>query len=596
MDSRPVTDALYSHILCDLAPYLPDSVLRSSDDSKPAASGLAESERVTIREFASVALLNSITKKFQDEVPNEGPDSVALDKFHSANEHCDTWSVPSCDGSYSSEYDLELFGEFKRVLDRALHTPCDSLRENYPAFDWDSPLDWTRISHFAVNGPHMALGASDCSFLDKFENSTITFSREFLWDLYCNRVRRSDLWTGVEERRESLFGHELVDAAKLTFVPKTVSESRCICIEPALNIFFQKGVEFLLLGILDRYFGINLAWQQSKNAELARLGSIDRSFGTIDLSSASDTISLKMIKDVLPNDVLSHLLVLRSPAVKSGSETIKLNMISTMGNAFTFPLQTIIFASAVEAVYNCRGVPLRRPRGPNKIGNYGVNGDDIVVTRDCYDDVVRLLKILGFIVNSEKSFNEGFFRESCGSDYFIGTEVRGVYCKTLRTKQDYYSLINRLNRWSARHGIVLTSTIAWLTKRAGKFVFVPPSESDSAGIHAPMIIARPTKLRKKNLDGKPFFEGHFSYQFYFFVSSGVDPVDDVRYTPNGVFLAAVKGECRGGRLVRRSDQGRYVLRYGSIPCWDWPGVGVLSTGELFDSWIRIVSIVYGERL
>jgi hypothetical protein len=84
-----------------------------------------------------------------------------------------------------------------------------------------------------------------------------------------------------------------------------------------------------------------------------------------------------------------------------------------MGNGFCFPLETLIFASLCAVSYD----ELRlKP-------DFKVYGDDIIVRKSCAARVLELLTICGFKANTDKTFLEGPFRESCGAD-FEGEDVR----------------------------------------------------------------------------------------------------------------------------------------------------------------------------
>jgi len=100
-----------------------------------------------------------------------------------------------------------------------------------------------------------------------------------------------------------------------------------------------------------------------------------------------------------------------------------LEKFSSMGNGFTFELETLIFSAAVSAVYEMKGL----------VCTFGVDasvyGDDIIVRTEAAADVIAALKYIGFTTNSDKTFLNGYFRESCGGDYFNGVPVRGYYMK-----------------------------------------------------------------------------------------------------------------------------------------------------------------------
>jgi len=127
------------------------------------------------------------------------------------------------------------------------------------------------------------------------------------------------------------------------------------------------------------------------------------------------------------------------------------------------------------------------PRGVYE-GNFGVNGDDIIVPTRICGKVLRLLELLGFQVNEDKTFVEGPFRESCGGDYFQGKNLRGVYVKRLSEPQDLYAVVNQLNLFSTKTGIPLPETVQHVLSRV-RFLPVPFWENDDAGIKVPYSIA-----------------------------------------------------------------------------------------------------------
>lgn len=605
MASQSVSFALYSRCYLDCVQHL-------EPRDGPFGNGYPGSA-ADIKHVQATALIKAIVKKFEDEIDPAIPDSVALQKFLAANERCRNWQLPERvfvgEGAkreevFSSAYTSELLGEFRKILNGFFRNAGSEFqREKYLEFDWDNLLDWSKIEYFADNGPGASIGASGDSWIEKFSMSPLTYGREFLWSLFDSYTRRNPNRAVVEQLRDMRFGHVLSPTCNFATVPKNVTESRSICVEPALNMWYQKGVQSLMVSQLVKCFGLDLQNQQELNRELARLGSIDGRFGTIDLTSASDTIAWNMLKWALDRDVFGILNAIRSPTVTlPDGAVVDLHMMSTMGNAYTFPLQTAIFAAVVLAVYNCMGIPTVRPgrvvnrevdgklRAIRTLGNYAVNGDDIIVVREAYDTVLYVLDLLGFIPNKTKSFNEGYFRESCGGDYYRGHGVRGVYCKTLKTKQDHASLINRLNRWSSETGIPLTNTVQWLLGRIKQPLWIPYHESDDAGIKIPLSFIAPVKKRSF---GKPrqvdYQSGHTHY-----VSWRVVPYslkvgsDEWVFGPAATYYSALKGELRGERLTPRQRDTTYRDVRATTHRWDSDEVGhVLSEDEL-SSWIWAV--------
>jgi hypothetical protein len=208
---------------------------------------------------------------------------------------------------------------------------------------------------------------------------------------------------------------EIVTYNKISFVPKTARTLRTIAVEPLLNGFVQKGIDVYLRDKLKR-IGINLT-DQTRNQELARLGSTndsEDSYVTIDLKSASDSVSIGLVKSLLPEEWYYLLDSVRSVNYVSDDRKIKrYEKFCSMGNGFCFPLETLIFTAVCEAC------------GCGVAGtDYSVYGDDIIVRKRYADSVIRSLNKIGFRVNESKTFLKGPFRESCGADWFEGKNVR----------------------------------------------------------------------------------------------------------------------------------------------------------------------------
>jgi hypothetical protein len=440
-------------------------------------------------QVAMSSLAKSLLKKFHNDQTDKRRDDLALALFIECNERCRSYP-----GVQPRRLDEEyIIGEMKTWLWNFFN----------PATSYDNGISSREpfllnlsdiATHFGF-GAGSNIGASDTDFYSKLVLSSMSHTDPSLPILFRHAISIDKLWADLEFNRSARYGYEIVRGNRLSFVPKSKDISRTICTEPLLNMLFQKGIAGVLNGRLAEVTGIDFTLQPDRNIALARAGSEDGRYGTIDLSSASDTVSLTLLRDLLPREPLNWLLRCRSPlTVLPNGEELELHMISSMGNGFTFPLQTIIFTALVLAVYKIYGIKVERPRhskyiGSGSVGNFAVFGDDIVVERRVYDTVVRMLGLLGFTVNENKSFNQGHFRESCGADFWSGYNVRGVYIKTLRDDMDSYSAINRLNRWSARHGILLRRAVSYL--RAGcRFIGVPYDEADDAGIKIPLSVLR----------------------------------------------------------------------------------------------------------
>lgn len=212
-----------------------------------------------------------------------------------------------------------------------------------------------------------------------------------------------------------------IQAGRLDFVAKSAKTDRAIVVEPLLNTFVQQGIGLAIADRLARH-GQDIH-DSTRNARLAREGSLTGALATLDLSSASDTISKELVKHLLPYDWWELMLHARTSSVRYGDRLFELEKFSSMGNGFTFPLETLIFYALAVATCDDLGV-----RGP-----ISVYGDDIILPTEAAVPYVKVLRALGFVPNPSKSFWTGPFRESCGKDYYRGIDIRPIYVKDVLT-------------------------------------------------------------------------------------------------------------------------------------------------------------------
>jgi hypothetical protein len=232
---------------------------------------------------------------------------------------------------------------------------------------------------------------------------------------------------------------------RFTTVPKDATQNRGIAVEPSINGFYQLAVGQLLRRRLSKY-GINLEEGQTIHRRVACEASIYNHFSTIDLSSASDTVSKNLVKLLLPGDWYQLLDSLRSPVTQIGDKTVYLNKFSSMGNGFTFELETLIFLVLSIVTYEFQGKHLTAG------SDVFVYGDDIIVPREGVECLISLLRFSGLTVNRKKTFITGSFKESCGGDFFSGVNVRPHYLKEYpNDPQTWISLANGIRRMVVNH-------------------------------------------------------------------------------------------------------------------------------------------------
>lgn len=229
----------------------------------------------------------------------------------------------------------------------------------------------------------------------------------------------------------------LVEANLFSSVPKTAKTDRGIAVEPFLNLFVQTGINAELRRKL-KLMGLDLS-NQSVNQTLALHALEDRDdpYCTIDLSSASDTISTEVVRELLPPEWFDLLDAARSRVTHDAAgNVVATERFCSMGNGFCFPLQTLIFASLIYATQMVGG-------WSRDDLDFSVYGDDLIVRRSIFPEVIRTLKAFGFLPNSKKTFSEGPFRESCGVDSYLGQDVRPIELDTLDSVVKLYNLHNQ---------------------------------------------------------------------------------------------------------------------------------------------------------
>lgn len=231
----------------------------------------------------------------------------------------------------------------------------------------------------------------------------------------------------------------VIRGSRIITVPKNAKTDRIIAIEPDLNMYLQKGLGGLIRHRL-RAAGLDLDIAFEKNHELAQAGSRDDSYATIDLKAASDTISKNLVEFLMPPDWFEALTSARSKlAVLPCGDWVSLDKFSSMGNGFTFELESMIFYALCKAVMS----------HTNTEGRVSVFGDDIIVPTRVFDDVRSLLTHCGFTLNDKKTFRDGPFRESCGKHYFWGHDVTPFYLKKEEsTVLTVLQALNRAKEWS----------------------------------------------------------------------------------------------------------------------------------------------------
>jgi hypothetical protein len=287
-----------------------------------------------------------------------------------------------------------------------------------------------------------------------------------------------------------------VATSRATTVPKTNKIDRFIAVEPTLNMFFQQGISACMDERLSRA-GLSLRSDQEKHRRLAYEGSITSRYGTIDFSSMSDRMSLAACHYLLPRSWYSLLFTVRSHRTLMKGDVLPLHMISTMGNATTFPLETLVlYALAQSACSEVMGLTALDCRYTHDVHVYG---DDCILPASACRIFIDACSKLGFVTNEKKTFLTGAFRESCGGDFYHGRDVRPYFLEGLSSsikrksdKEAYlYTTINGVLRMYIKYfgtlayvydKNLLRYLFSCLRTHTDSVKFVPEDYPDDSGV------------------------------------------------------------------------------------------------------------------
>lgn len=409
-------------------------------------------------------------------------------------------------------------------------------------------------------GPGASVAAHGTDFLRKLYYGPVSATSLDVLHSYLRGCVTNPLDLAAAKRSLEVFGSVIDPSSRISFVEKTVDESRTIATEPSVNMFFQLAIGDVIRERLQVY-GFDKRSTPQQNRLSAFEGSAFGTFATIDLSSASDSISLELCKMALPGYLYELLCLFRcETGLLPDGRAIRLPMISTMGNGWTFYLMSALLYCAVHAVCDLAG-------DSGDIKACSVWGDDIIVPVKLYGETVRLLDLLGFVVNREKSFNEGPFRESCGYDFYKGHFVRPVFIRRIDTVDSLYVAANRLAEWGAFQRIDVTPVLKFLVDALPHRYLVPRWQGYASGLKVPSTLARHLKTRW----------GSWRYEHLEPCAKSYDVTDEpvrarslpTSVNPDGVHVALLSGTLRSGRVTERSLRTLRWRRVRSVtPFWD----------------------------
>lgn len=272
-------------------------------------------------------------------------------------------------------------------------------------------------------------------------------------------------------------------------VPKTMKTPRIIAIEPTCMQYVQQGLMASLVPKLERVFGGRIGFtDQSRNQRLAREGSVTGEISTLDLSEASDRVSMIVVQDLLScnRTVLGAVMACRSrTADVPGHGIIPLAKFASMGSALCFPIEAMVFFTIVSlAITSVDKSTISSRSYSRAMEKVAVYGDDIIVPARYTMAVRGLLATYGLQVNTAKSFSEGNFRESCGGDYFSGVDVTPVRVRTRlpQNRKDTEQLMSTVALRNRCWDYGFHRTTQLLDRALDEIIYVPFAPVDTAGL------------------------------------------------------------------------------------------------------------------
>ncbi|UJQ85358.1 MAG: putative replicase protein [Gulmivirus nemorisvicinum] len=316
------------------------------------------------------------------------------------------------------------------------------------------------------HGPGAVSDLKSGSYKYKFPNWSERLSEVFPYDTYG--VTPFGLVEELTDR--GIAPTESEGAARLIAVPKTRKAPRLIAAEPLANQWCQQNIRDFLYDRVSRTpLGLSIDFRrQDLSGDMALRASQTGELATIDLSSASDRISCWLVERVFRKNP-GLLAALKASRTRYLANTIdrkspalyKLRKFSTMGSAVTFPVQSLVFLSILLGV----GRELHPSASWEDLHRQvRVFGDDLICPVDWVDKVAVVLEALHLKINRAKSFAVGNFRESCGTDAFMGYVVTPARLGLSDLESDTLLLASRVAVSNNFHKKGLWHAAAWLAQ------------------------------------------------------------------------------------------------------------------------------------
>lgn len=269
---------------------------------------------------------------------------------------------------------------------------------------------------------------------------------------------------------------------KICLVPKDWRARRIIGQEPVWNMCRQLGLKSQLEWHSQPF--VPYSDQGKQRSMLSR--SFVYPIATVDLSNASDHISVSLARETIPSGWFELLAACRTDAYDIGGDHRRTGSFALMGNGFCFPILSLMVLSLAIASF-CHTTDRRLPQDLCDLKRFqdvfGIQtfGDDLTYPCVAFDNLVCDMTRAGLSVNYAKC-GTGNFRETCGVYQFFGR--RPFSCLYLRSCE-----------WTSCSAIGLTTLVSELEKLG--YLRTSRALSASAPEGVKKHLARPTSIFKR---------------------------------------------------------------------------------------------------
>jgi hypothetical protein len=263
--------------------------------------------------------------------------------------------------------------------------------------------------------------SSKCKFLSRSEYSDEFFPKPF-------GVRIITAYSACSRN----FVHEDNRIVKPQAVPKSYKASRIIAPEHVVRQGMGKAIERIFRDIDNSRKSSGKTpcmdlEDQTINQKLAQIGSESGIYATLDASHASDMISKVLFRSIFPPEFVKLIEPYMDTHIEYDNGSIKaMQMMSTAGHSLTFRLETIVYLAIARAASH-----LCERCGCERIKDFDcwAYGDDTIVPSYAAETAIDFFSSLGLVINVDKSYfsQELLYRESCGEEYYMGTECTSLY-------------------------------------------------------------------------------------------------------------------------------------------------------------------------